>query len=199
MTLLEHLKAFLAFLQYNRNVSPHTLRAYDTDLRSSCVDSLAERDGCKPSEVAVAPVRHATASATFLAALHDRGNSRASAARRLAALRTFARYLVREDLLADDPTALVGAPRREQTLPAHLGGDEMDRLLGRARRGDAGRPPRSRDPRAVLRVGPAPERTRRSRPRGRQPLEPGGAGARQGRARSGSCRSTARRPRRSAR
>jgi site-specific recombinase XerD len=32
-------------------------------------------------------------------------------------------------VLADDPTALVGAPRKEQTLPAHLSTDEMDRLL----------------------------------------------------------------------
>ena len=39
----------------------------------------------------------------FLAELHERGISRASAARRLAALRTFARYLVREEQLADDP------------------------------------------------------------------------------------------------
>ena len=94
------IKGFLSFLQYNRNVSPHTLRAYDTD-----------------------GVR------TFMAALHARGNRRASTSRRLAALRTFARYLVREELLPDDPTALVGAPRKEQTLPAHLGVEETERLL----------------------------------------------------------------------
>ncbi len=70
-----------------------------------------------------------TACAVFSAELHDRGNSRASAARRLAALGTFARYLVREEVLADDPTALVGTPRKEQTLPAHLALPDMDRLL----------------------------------------------------------------------
>jgi len=125
--LREQVKAFLAFLQYNRNLSPHTLRAYETDLLQ-LVTFLAERDGCRQSEVAVA--RFDTDGARgFMASLHDRGNSRASSGRRLAALRTFARYLVREELLSDDPTALVGAPRREQTLPEHLGRDEMDRLL----------------------------------------------------------------------
>ena len=64
-----------------------------------------------------------------MAELHDRGHARSSSARRLAALRTFAKYLVREEQLADDPTALVGAPRKDHTLPAHLATDEMTRLL----------------------------------------------------------------------
>ena len=82
----------------------------------------------------------------FLATLHERGNARASAARRLAGTRTFARYLLREGVMADDPTLLVGAPRKEQTLPAHLGSAEMDRLLAAP---DAGTPAGRRD-RAIL-------------------------------------------------
>jgi integrase/recombinase XerC len=128
MTLLrDQVRAFLAFLRYNRNVSPHTLRAYDSDL-SQCLASLAARDRCAPAAVAIARFDEQGVR-DFLAEQHDRGNSRASAGRRLAALRTFARYLIREDLLADDPTALVGAPRKEQTLPAHLETGEMGRLI----------------------------------------------------------------------
>src|SRR5690606_15338251 len=56
-------------------------------------------------------------------------NSRASTARRLAALRGFARYLLREERLDTDPTSVVGAPRKEKTLPAHLSASDMDRLL----------------------------------------------------------------------
>ena len=123
----DQVKAFLAFLQYNRNVSPHTLRAYDTDV-TQFLEHLAERDGVKPSEVRVESF-DTDGVRTFMAALHARGNRRASTSRRLAALRTFARYLVREELLPDDPTALVGAPRKEQTLPAHLGVEETERLL----------------------------------------------------------------------
>jgi integrase/recombinase XerC len=125
--LKDEIAAFLAFLRYNRNASPHTLRAYRTDL-SQVLDHAAARDGCPPSEVATARFDTDLVRG-FLSELHARGNNRASAARRLAALRTFARYLVREERLTDDPTALVGAPRREQTLPAHLGAEEIGRLL----------------------------------------------------------------------
>jgi integrase/recombinase XerC len=125
--LKELVKAFLSFLRYNRNVSPHTLRAYGTDLEQLLV-FLAARHRVKPSALPLG-VFDADGVRAFLGELHRRGNSRASAARRLAAFRTFARYLVREDLVAEDPTSLIGAPRRDQTLPAHLAGLEMDRLL----------------------------------------------------------------------
>jgi integrase/recombinase XerC len=121
------IKSFLEFLRFNRNVSPHTLRAYETDL-AQLVDHLAGRDGCPPSAVTLARF-DMDGVRGFLEELHDRGNSRSSAARRLAACRTFARYLIREELIEDDPTALVGAPRKDQTLPSHLPADDMNRLL----------------------------------------------------------------------
>jgi integrase/recombinase XerC len=127
VSLSERVREFLTFLRYNRNLSPHTLRAYETDL-AQCLAHLAARDRVKPSAVGVDRF-DADGIRGFLAELHDRGNSRASASRRLAALRTFARYLIREELIADDPTALVGAPKKEQTLPAHLETDEISRLL----------------------------------------------------------------------
>lgn len=127
VTLQELVRQYLAFLQYNRNVSAHTLRAYRTDLEQ-WVDFLAERNSCRPSQVPLASFDSDSVRG-FLASLHDRGNSRASAARRLAALRTLARYLVREEQLEADPTALIVAPRRERTLPAHLSSPDMDKLL----------------------------------------------------------------------
>jgi len=172
--LKEQLREFLAFLRYNRNVSPHTLRAYETDL-SQFLESLASSERCQPSQLRAA---HFTADHVreFLGELHQRGNSRASAARRLSALRTFARYLMREDVLGDDPTALVGAPKRDQTLPAHLGLSDMDRLLDAP---DAATPAGRRD-RAILElfyasglrlselVGREPVGPRRARARKRQ-------------------------------
>jgi integrase/recombinase XerC len=61
--------------------------------------------------------------------LHKRGNSRSSAARKLAAIRSFGKYLRREGAIDGDPAALVGTPKREERLPAHLGESEMSRLL----------------------------------------------------------------------
>ncbi len=125
--MLSTVRSFLEFLRYNRNVSPHTLRAYETDLQQ-LVAHLAAREGCPPSQVTVRQF-DVEGVRGFLEELHDRGNSRSSAARRLAACRTFARYLIREELIEDDPTALVGAPRKDQTLPSHLPADDMTRLL----------------------------------------------------------------------
>jgi integrase/recombinase XerC len=58
-----------------------------------------------------------------------RGQSRSTAARKLAAVRTFLRYLRREDIIATDPGALVGTPKREVRMPAHLSENDMTRLL----------------------------------------------------------------------
>lgn len=123
------IKAFIAFIRYNRNLSPHTVRAYETDLLQ-WLASTAERRGQRQSQVPVGAF-DADSVRDFLADLHARGQRRSSAARRLAACRTFARYLLREGVLPDDPTALVGAPRKEHTLPAHLPVEEMTRLLER--------------------------------------------------------------------
>ena len=125
--LKDHLLGFLEFLRYNRNVSPHTLRAYETDL-FQFLAFIAVRARIKPADVTVNQFQTET-TREFLYELHRRGTSRASAARRLAALRTFARYLVREELLGEDPTALIGAPRKEHTLPEYLAQDETTRLL----------------------------------------------------------------------
>jgi integrase/recombinase XerC len=125
--LKDQVRAFLQYLRYNRNVSPHTLRAYDTDL-TQLLSSLAAQGNIRPSDVPT--VRFSTDGVrTFLGELNARGNSRASAARRLAAFRTFARYLVREGLIADDPTALIGAPRQQRGLPEYLATDETTKLL----------------------------------------------------------------------
>jgi integrase/recombinase XerC len=125
--LKDALREFLEFLRYNRNLSKHTLRAYDTDL-SQFVDALARRHDCKPSQLTIARF-DTDGIREFLADMYRRGISKASAARRLAALRTFARYLIREEKLGEDPTGIIAAPRKEQTLPAHLPVAEMNRLL----------------------------------------------------------------------
>jgi integrase/recombinase XerC len=120
-------REFVAFLRLNRNVSPNTLRAYDTDV-TQFLEFAAARDGLKPSQLKP-DVLDADHVRDFLGDLHKRGLSRASAARRLAGIRTFSKYLVREGILKDDATQLVGTPKREQSLPAHLGHAEIDALM----------------------------------------------------------------------
>ena len=121
------LDAFLEHLALNENASDHTVRAYDSDL-SQFLQFLAQhlarrRAELTPNDFDPIHIR------AFLGALHRRGNSRSSAARKLAAIRSFGRYLRREGILDGDPAALVGTPKREHRLPAHLGEAEMSRLL----------------------------------------------------------------------
>lgn len=125
--LKEHLKAFLSFLALNRNVSDHTVRAYDSDL-SQFLTYIAASSGRKRIDLQPGDLDY-QAVRGFLADLHARGNSRSSAARKVSAVRTFAKYLRREGVLDGDPGALIGSPKREQKIPNHLGVSEMDRLL----------------------------------------------------------------------
>jgi integrase/recombinase XerC len=123
----EVLGEFLEHLRLNENASVHTVRAYDSDL-TQFLTFLAARAGRPRADLTVGDFDYANVRG-FLADLTKRGNTRSSAARKLAAIRTFARYLRREGLLDGDPAALVGTPRREQRLPAHLGEAEMTTLL----------------------------------------------------------------------
>jgi len=118
---------FLEHLRLNDNASAHTVRAYESDL-SQFVSFLSRHLGRRRADLSANDFEHPHIRA-FLGDLHTRGNSRASAARKLAAIRTFGRYLRREGEIEGDPAALVGTPKREQRLPAHLGESEMSRLL----------------------------------------------------------------------
>ena len=123
----DQLADFLDHLRLNENASAHTVRAYESDL-SQFVSFVAAHLDRRRSDLLASDFNHLHIRA-FLGDLHKRGNSRSSAARKLAAIRTFGRYLRREGAIEGDPAALVGTPRREQRLPAHLAEAEMSRLL----------------------------------------------------------------------
>ena len=142
--MLPHLKSFLQYLALNRNASSHTVRAYESDL-AQFLDHTAALAGIKPCDLSAAQLDRQAIRA-YLAELHRLGQSRASAARKLAAIRTFLRFLRREGLLDEDPGALVPTPKREVRMPAHLSEAEMSRLLEAP---DDGTPLGRRD-RAVL-------------------------------------------------
>jgi integrase/recombinase XerC len=138
------LRAFLEFLRLNRNASIHTVRAYESDL-TQWLESVAAVVGRRPSDLAPADLDR-TSLRGFLADLHRRGQSRATAARKLAAARTFLRYLRREGAIEGDPGALVVTPKREVRMPAHLSESEVSALIAAA----ADKTPLGRRDRAVL-------------------------------------------------
>ena len=125
--MTEHLKAFLRFLALNRNVSPHTVRAYDSDL-SQFIGHIAAQADLKRRDLTPAAIDREAIRA-FLAHLHADGQSRSTAARKLAAIRTFLRYLRREGIIDTDPGGLVVTPKREVRMPAYLSEGEMSKML----------------------------------------------------------------------
>ena len=124
--MIGHLRKFLQFLALNRNASAHTVRAYETDL-TQFLGYVAAAADLKKQELAPSHLDRA-ALRGFLGELHKRGLSRATAARKLAAVRTFLRYLRREDVIDEDPGALVPTPKRDVRMPAHLSEAEMTAL-----------------------------------------------------------------------
>ena len=125
--MIAHLKAFLQYLALNRNLSAHTVRAYDSDLTQFLAYAAAAA-GCRVRELSPGQLDR-LALRGFLGDLHKQGLSRATAARKLAAARTFLRYLRREEVIDDDPGALVATPKRDVRMPAHLSEDEMSALI----------------------------------------------------------------------
>ena len=121
------LDQFLDYLRLNRNTSPHTVAAYGSDLTQflgfAAHNLDKEPTRLRPGDIELDVIRG------FMAELYRQGQSRASVARKLSALRSFVRFLRREGLIEADPAALAVAPRREQRIPAHLSVEEMSRLL----------------------------------------------------------------------
>ena len=125
--LREHLKQFLRFLELNRNVSPHTVRAYENDVAQYLAwvaSAQAVRiSQIQPSELDGLSVRD------WVAALNKAGQARATVARKLSGARAFMQYLRREGVIEHDPTAAAVAPKRDRTIPVHLSESEMVTLL----------------------------------------------------------------------
>ena len=140
----EHLKAFLAFLKLNRHVSPHTVRAYESDV-SQYLAFVASETGKKMSELGPADL-DMNSVRLHIAGLNKAGKARSSVARKLSGLRTFVKYLRREEIINHDPAAIAVAPKRDQTIPTHLSEPEMARLIETPDTGD----PLGRRDRAIL-------------------------------------------------
>jgi integrase/recombinase XerC len=125
--MTSQLEAFIDHLRLNRNTSVHTSAAYRSDL-TQLIEFAAGHLGkplkrMRPRDLDLAVVR------AYMAELYRLGQSRASVARKLSALRTFVRFMRREGWIDSDPSALAQAPRREHKVPAHLSMEEMTTLV----------------------------------------------------------------------
>ena len=123
------IEQFLEHLRYERNVSAHTLRNYASDLEQF-LDFIAPVDAGSGTRNTppITQIDHLTIR-EWLGELHSAQKKKASIARKLAALRTFFQFLVREEIVALNPAKLVATPRLEKKLPAHLSIEEAIRFI----------------------------------------------------------------------
>ncbi len=123
--LEEYLQQFLQHLRYERNVSVHTLRNYSSDLEQFR-DYLYLKG--KVSDIPVSEIDHLTIR-EWMAELHGESKKKTSIARKLASLRTFFQFLVREGVQENNPAKLVATPRVERKLPTHLSMEDAVRFI----------------------------------------------------------------------
>jgi integrase/recombinase XerC len=118
------IEGFESHLGIERGLSPHTCRAYASDVRQLTVHTGAD---ISPTALDADHVR------TWLASLHRR-RSPSTLGRKLASIRCFFRWLVREGVRRDDPTAGLPMPKLEKRLPRPLSVDDCEQLITRDER-----------------------------------------------------------------
>ena len=116
----KYLKSFKDYLEFEKNCSPHTVRNYTSDLRQYLA-FLGEK-GIKTPEVDRLTVR------SWLAAL-QRKIGKNSAGRKVASVRGFYRYLLREGEISLNPMEEVSIPKAEKKLPKFFSVDDVFRLM----------------------------------------------------------------------
>ncbi|MFC1913900.1 tyrosine recombinase XerC [Chloroflexota bacterium] len=113
---------YLNYLRAERNASPYTVRNYTSDLleffdflKSKRIKSLREVD------------RHVLRG--YLSHLADEGFVKTSIARKLSAVRSFYRYLLREEEIPANPIATTSSPKLDRRLPSFLTIEEAKKLV----------------------------------------------------------------------
>jgi integrase/recombinase XerC len=115
---------YLEYLRSVRNSSPHTVSNYGKDL-SQFLAYLTPPEEQTP---ALAAVNHAMIR-EFIGHLHEQGLEKSSIARKLAALRSFFKYCVREGHLGENPARLVPTPKLPRRIPSVLSAEELGDFL----------------------------------------------------------------------
>jgi integrase/recombinase XerC len=115
-------ESFGRYLVGERARSPHTVRAYLSDLDSLLVHVVSEGIA-SPEEIELGTLRR------WLGAQSEAGISRSTLARRAATARAFTAWALREELIAVDPALRLKAPKREGSLPGVLNQQQVSRLL----------------------------------------------------------------------
>ncbi len=125
--LLKHVESFLTHLRVEKSASNLTLISYRTDLHQFLE---FQRGYCqvKNDEIPINALNHQMVR-EYISQMQNQEFSRATMARKLAALRSFVKYLCRENILPGNPVAHVSTPKQEKKLPRFLYPIETSMLM----------------------------------------------------------------------
>lgn len=117
-------RQFLIYLRSVRNASPHTIRSYENDL-GQFLAFLTPPGAAMPSppDITHLMIRE------FIAHLHDLKLEKSSIARKLAAIRSFFKYAVREGIVLRSPARAVATPKLPKRIPAVLSAEDLNAFL----------------------------------------------------------------------
>ena len=135
--MISSLRSFLESLSAEKGYSAHTIRAYRNDLQEFA--ALVVRPGAEATREARGKAAEqfdprqvdALAIRGYLADLYRR-NRKSSIARKLSAVRSYYRFLVRQGVIESSPADAVLTPKQEKKIPSYLTVDDMFRLLAAA-------------------------------------------------------------------
>lgn len=123
LSVPELVDKYLAAAAYEKGSSPHTMRAYERELRNfSAYIAKAIDAHATPARIEHQKIRG------YLSELYGRGLSKASVARALAAIRSWFKWLARQGYVEQNPAALVATPKLPKHLPRVPTIEEMNRL-----------------------------------------------------------------------
>ena len=119
---------FIHYLSLEKNASPHTCRCYRRDLEG--FEDFLKNSGMYVSSTGKIEMEKVDRMAIrkYLSFLH-RKNKKSSIARKISTLRSFFKYMVREQVIPSNPAKGVSTPKVEKTLPTTLTVDEAFRLM----------------------------------------------------------------------
>lgn len=127
MLLTAMVDSFLIYLQSEKNMSDKTIRAYNSDWQDF-YNFLEKELGHDLSVFEVEAIDHRLVR-RYLSNLYNRGLSKNTSARRLAALKSFFRFLVNKNYSQRNPLTLVATPKIPKRLPRYLEQDDMSKVL----------------------------------------------------------------------
>ncbi len=121
----EALADFLRYLALEKNASVLTVKSYREDL-TQALEFFQEHLGGKGKRPALLTTRLVRA---YLAWLHQQGYAKTTIARRIAAVRSWCRFMCRQGILEGNPADGLRGPRQDKKLPHFLGENDMKQLL----------------------------------------------------------------------